>query len=434
LNKDTQHASGITRRKFISTGLNSGVALASLGGLSGLLAACSSSQSGGASGGKGKTVSVGGLMSQTGAVSAVGKAVANGAQLRFDLINKNGGIKSLGGATIQLKVQDDQSNAQQAPSAVDQLTSSDVPLIIGGVSSTAMLNASTEADRSGVAMVNAVGVDSSITARGLTHLFTTCGSSTLYGSDFVQNTKAVLQANSYDPKNVVVLYETQVQGPLWVAALKKAFPEQTKWNVNYVGYDPTSNNFTPVVARLKQDNVDVVAMCSYPSDGTSLLQAMKSQNFTPKYLTGCMGGILSAEFEKSAGSLVDNFTGESYWVNDPKIPGVSDFQQAYSASNKGSTSIDVFTAMGYAAASVAADALERAGSTDRDKVTTALRQTNLSPGDAGFILPGGARFDDAGNNSAVKGVYYQFVGTTRQAIRPPEFATTQTKFPHGSWS
>ena len=85
------------------------------------LAACGSSGGGGAASNTGKdtsgdssaasgdTVKVGVLLPLSGSISYYGNVQLQGIQLCADYVNANGGIKALGGAKIELDVQDSAS-------------------------------------------------------------------------------------------------------------------------------------------------------------------------------------------------------------------------------------------------------------------------------------------------------------------------------------
>lgn len=302
---------------------------------------------------------------------------------------------------------------------------------VASVGSPAMLQATQEAERQQVSIVNSASVLDQINQRGFRYTFSSCGNAQRYTEDFVANTKAVLDAAGYRPRKVGVLFESQIQGPFYADAMRNSFPKMTTWDVTYLDYPLDTNDFSPLLSRMRGDGVDVVVLASYAKDGGLILQAMKTMGYDVGLITGCMGGLISREFLSSAGEAAEGFGGESYWVEDLALPGQEDFLAA--ARKDGEGAVDPFTALGYSAASIVIDALERAGSTDKAKVHEAMAATALETGARGFILPGGATFDRTGANSTIRGVYYQISDNAQRAVLPKEFATNEATVPHQSW-
>ena len=75
---------------------------------------------------------------------------------------------------------------------------------------------------------------------------------------------------------------------------------------------------------------------------------------------------------------------------------------------------------------ILADAIERAGSADRAKITEALRASTYS----GHIMPyGPTKFDDRGQNLGAGPVNTQVQGNDIKVIFPAEFADAKAVFP-----
>ncbi|SHK64441.1 amino acid/amide ABC transporter substrate-binding protein, HAAT family [Pseudonocardia thermophila] len=417
----------LSRRQLLRDAGRYGLAVASLMGVGGALTACADSRSTASSG----DITVGHLFSRTGSVAAVGQAAAGGVLMRIDEANESGGIKSLGGAKINLIEADDQSKPEVAAGELARLAEQGAQVCIGSVGSPAMLQATQEAERQQVSIVNSVSVLDQINQRGFRYTFTSCGNSQRYTEDFVLNTKTVLDQAGYRPKKVGVLFESNIQGPFYADAMRKFFPQYTKWDVSYYDYPLDTNDFEPLLQRLRGDGVDVVVLASYAKDGALILQSMQTMRYDVGLIAGCMGGLISREFITSAGDAAEGFVGESYWVEHLKLPGLQGFLDKARQGQSGP--VDPFTALGYAAASVVVDALERAGSTDKAKIHEAIAATDLSAGENGFIAPGGVKFDATGANSAIRGVYYQIKDGQQQAVLPKEFAVTEPTVPHATW-
>src|SRR5688500_16940059 len=115
-------------------------AAAGLSGFPGLVLGQSSPQ----------TVKIGGIWPMTGILSYSGMQAQNGARIAADEINANGGIKSLGGAKIELVVGDSQSKPEVAVAEVDKLTEQGIHCFLGSCASGIALTATQASARNKV--------------------------------------------------------------------------------------------------------------------------------------------------------------------------------------------------------------------------------------------------------------------------------------------
>ena len=81
--------------------------------------------------------------------------------------------------------------------------------------------------------------------------------------------------------------------------------------------------------------------------------------------------------------------------------------------------------MNYSAVLLVADALERAGSTDRAKITSALESSTF----AGHVMPYGPTKFVNGQNQGAAPLNTQVLDNDIKAILPPEFANAKPVFP-----
>src|SRR5437879_12927133 len=67
-------------------------------------------------------VNIGGLYPVTGSFGQIGQGCVNAARLAVQMVNDSGGIKALGGATLNLILSDVQSDPTVVSTAADRLT------------------------------------------------------------------------------------------------------------------------------------------------------------------------------------------------------------------------------------------------------------------------------------------------------------------------
>src|SRR5882724_11826896 len=109
---------------------------------------------------QGKTIKVGVISPVTGALAEVGQDCRLGAQLAAEAINAAGGIKSLGGARLELLLADSETKVEVARSEADRLIGAGAQLLTGGFHSAHVAIVSTLAQQRRVPyMIDITGVD-----------------------------------------------------------------------------------------------------------------------------------------------------------------------------------------------------------------------------------------------------------------------------------
>src|SRR2546428_8829800 len=83
-----------------------------------------------------KTIKVGVISPVTGALAEVGQDCRLGAQMAAEAINAAGGIRSQGGARLELLLPDSQTKAEGARAEADRLISGAAPMLTGALHST----------------------------------------------------------------------------------------------------------------------------------------------------------------------------------------------------------------------------------------------------------------------------------------------------------
>ena len=80
-----------------------------------------------------------------------------------------------------------------------------------------------------------------------------------------------------------------------------------------------------------------------------------------------------------------------------------------------------------------ADAINRAGSTDPEKIRKALTETNI-PGSQLIVPYKGIKFGPNGQNELTRGILMQAQGGKYCTVYPFEFAACELKYPMPTWA
>jgi branched-chain amino acid transport system substrate-binding protein len=80
------------------------------------------------------------------------------------------------------------------------------------------------------------------------------------------------------------------------------------------------------------------------------------------------------------------------------------------------------------------DALDRAGTTEPQKLRDAIASTNLNLGRYGYLVPDGCKFDATGQNIKQKAIVFQIVDGKWRSVFPAEVAGSKAVWPIPKWS
>jgi branched-subunit amino acid ABC-type transport system permease component/ABC-type branched-subunit amino acid transport system substrate-binding protein len=377
-----------------------------------LLAGC---RRGGREEARDSVIPVGIVTSLTGSEARFGQAQVYGYQMALDEINSTGVL----GKKLELIYQDDTSKPEVATLAVEKLAATaDIGAIIGAYSSSATFPAAAVANRYEVPMLCPSATTDEVTRQGYGWVFRVCASASAYGRALVD-----FLTNAVDAKRLAVVYEnTQFGSSVARAALEQA-PRAGIEVVTFEAYDAGATDFTPLLTRVKSASPDAVLFVSYLADATLLMRQSKEMDLNPKVFTAGGAGFSLPDFLKGAGDTAEYTISVTQWTPDAKWTGSREWAENFRARFNYEPSYH--SVQSYITLKILADAIERAGSTDRAAIRDHIRTSNL---DSVF---GPIRFDEVGQNDHPVAITQVISGKfvtiwpESAAIRPPIVPTPQ---------
>lgn len=333
--------------------------------------------------GSGDTIKIGGLAPLTGEVSQYGKAVDNAIQLAVKAINEKGGI--LGGKKIDYICYDEKGDANEAINAYNKLAQTDkVVALVGDVTSKPCKAVAQKATADNMPMITPSGTAADITEVG-ENVFRACFIDPYQGELMADYASKKLNA-----KTAAILYDN---GDTYSTGIADAFEAAAKelgiTVTNKEGYQTGSTDFNSQLTKIKASNPDVLMVPVYYSDVALIAVQAKAQGITSTFL-GADGwdGVL----EKIDASNVDAVA-DSYFCSQYSATSTDEDLQAFLKLYKETYKMDanMFAVLGYDAMMIMADAIDRAGSTDSDKIIEALKSTDYKG------LTGTTTFDEKRN-------------------------------------
>jgi len=368
----------------------------------------------------------------TGFGAAWGKHAWNAYQLAFDKINAEGGIKALGGAKIEYKVMDTESKPDIAASNAEKLISDGARIIFGCNQSGAAMTASQVCQRIGIPFIDTTDADPMITGRGFKWVFRTCPMAAQLVPSAVDFMDYQGKTTGTKPAKVALLTVEQAFG----ASVRPVFSEAIKKHgynlVEDIAYPTDQKDFTGLINKLKAQGVDFVCLvCSTP-DSILLTRTFKEMDYNPIGYVGIIGGQYTDDYVKTLGKDA-NYTFDScFWTPDLKVPGMADLMKEY--RTRFALDFDATDATVMNAIAVFRDALDRAGTTEPQKLRDAIASTNLNLGRYGYLVPDGCKFDATGQNIKQKAIVFQIVDGKWRSVFPAEVAGSKAVWPIPKWS
>ncbi len=366
-----------------------------------------------------KTVKVGALYPLTGDLAKLGEENKDGLQLAVDEINAAGGIKSMGGAKIELVWGDTQGKPEVGISEVTRLAEQEgVVTIIGAYQSGVTTPATQEAERLGVPFIVSMAVSDKITERGFKYTFRICPKASWYAKDQVSFVKDLKSLAGLDVKKVALLHEDTDFGESTAAGQKKYLAEAGMEMVLEVKYSASAADLTTEVSKVKAANPDVVLTTTYLNDSVLIARAREALGMTNIPFIDAAGGTVDPEFIKQLGATAEGWFTEVEFTK--YAAGAETLNNAYKA--KFGADITGNGAYAYQAGYVIADALERSASTDRNAVRDAIAKTNLPSGPHMVLPTDKLVFGEDGQNPSAPLFVVQVQGGELIPVWPAKYA------------
>jgi len=361
------------------------------------------------------TVNIGGLYPVTGSFAQIGQGCVNAAKLAVQMVNDAGGIKSLGGAKLNLIVSDVQSDPTVTRTETDRLISSYRPAAIHGAFASALtLIASEVAERAKTPLLTGSSSDQLNKERHYT--FTPFSRASQFALAQLQMSKLV----SDQPK-VAVIFENTAFGTSTSNGLREQAPGQGVEIVLFEPYSAGLSDASPLINKVKASGANMLFPVSYLNDLILIIRAIKQVDLKVA-INGGSGGFVIPDFYRNVGNAAEGILGVAHWNHDID----ANAQKVNAAYQKQFGEFLFEYAGGLVAQTfMIADALERAASTDPQKVRDALVALDVSQGYAAMCPGGKVKFGPDGKNIYAHPVGVQWQHGDLATVFPKEDARAQ---------
>ncbi len=317
---------------------------------------------------EGETIKIGILAPLTGNVSVYGVATSNGSKLAIEKLNAEGGIL---GKQIEIASEDEEGDATKAVNAYNKLVGEGIVALVGDVTSKPTISVAQKSVKDNLPIITPTATAADVTTFG-TNVYRTCFLDPYQGETMASYAKEKLGFNT-----VAILYDTSDDYSIGIAEAFKAKAESLDMTVtNYEAFNAGDQDFKSQLTKINTSKPDALFIPSYYNTVALIATQAKEVGLTST-LMGADGwdGTLEAVTEDNRDAIEGCYFANHYYTQD-ETPVVKDFVEAYrTAYGKDPIS---FSALGYDSVMILAQAIERAGSTDKEAVLAAMAETDYT--------------------------------------------------------
>ena len=387
------------------------------------------------------TVNVGCVLPLSGGSATVGSQIKAGAQIAVDQINRDGGIKSMNGAKLNVVFGDSQSKADIGVTETERLiTRENVAVLCGAFNSAVTFPATEVAERYKTPWVVLGAVKDEITERNFKYVFRINNKANFDAREQLDAMDLLAKETGQKPKTLGMIYEGTDWGRSHAANIKKFAAERGYTIVLDEAAPPNQVDFSNQLLKVRATRPEALILAFYTPDHLILSRQLMEQRIdTPFGVHSVGGGTEDPSFYKAVPPRAVNyyFVQEDFQIDlvettkDPLI-----LEADKRSREMLGYGMSAYTAQGVSALYVIRDALERAGTADREKLRNALAATDITSGPALATGYQRIKFDEQGQNTFAHGVISQNLDGKRRTIWPLENRAPDVKpaWPVPEWS
>jgi len=388
------------------------------------------------------TIKIGVIYPLTGNAAPAGNSAKDAVELGAEIVNgaypdlkglplaETAGLPNLSGARIELVSADHQGNPSVGQNQTLRLITQDkVVAMLGAYHSSVALTATAAAERQGIPFLVADSVALNITQRGFKWTFRVgpiapdfAKAYTTFLNDLKKTGKTI--------NSIAVVNENTDYGTSVAASIVGAAKDAGITVAAQIPYNANSTDVSGQVLQLKDKKPDAVIFISYTADTVLYFKTMKNLDYLPPIIIGDDAGFSDPTFIPNVGDLAQGAVNRSAW--DTGNPGSITYKINELFKKKYGRDLDDTSARWMQGFLVLAEAINRAGSTDPEKIQAALKATDLKP-DQLMIGYRGVKFDETGQNTLSATYLIQLQGKEYKSVWPEDRATATFEWPMKGW-
>jgi len=328
----------------------------------------------------GKEIRIGGVGPLTGEAATFGVSTKNGYDMAVAEWNAKGGVL---GKQVKLTFADDKGDPAEGATVFTKLIEQDKSVaIIGTVMSKVSLAGAPICQNAKIPMIATSSTNPKVTEVG-DYIFRAC-----FIDPFQGTVGAKFAFEDLKAKKAACIFDVGNDYTKGLSEFFKAkFTALGGQVVGYEGHATGTTDFKAQLTKVLAAKPDVLYVSDYYNDVALIAKQARELGFKGPMLGG--DGWDSPKLMEVGGAAVEGCYFTNHYSQDDTSPIVTEFVKNYKA--KYNAVPDALAALGYDSTYIMLDAIQRAGSTDGDKIKAALVATDLK------TVTGQVKFDDHRN-------------------------------------
>jgi branched-chain amino acid transport system substrate-binding protein len=376
-----------------------------------------------------KSIKIGASMPISGRFASGGHTVKLGYEIAVDFINQAGGVyvKEFGKKIpLELMILDDESDPVKTISKMETLYDMyKVTAYLGGFGSALHAAAAGIAEKNKVPYLGVAFTLYSIHQQGYKYLFSPYPKT----PNSIRTLFEMLETlpPKEKPTKVAIFRLATDWGIEQAELIHKLAPPEYKIVMD-MKYRPLTKDFSAMILKAKAAGADSLWSNPIPPDGIALVRQCKELDWNPKFLYIVRASTYT-NWIKALGPAGNYAICDSPYHCSYPFPGNKEFVEEY--KKRDGVLPDTTAGSGYVCIQILADAIERAGALDRDKIRDSIAETDV------MTIMGPIRFEPDGTPkmygpdgkiNAIGGMS-QWIDGKQQLVWPTEFATAPLAYP-----
>ncbi|HEU0151406.1 MAG TPA: ABC transporter substrate-binding protein [Bradyrhizobium sp.] len=326
-----------------------------------------------------ETIKIGVIQPLTGSVAYNGTADVAGTKLAIEERNAKGGVL---GKKVEAIIEDGGCKPADSVNAAEKLIQRDkVVALSGAFCSSATIAVMPVAETNKIPLVTGVSSKSDMTEKGNKWFFRATETDGLLAESF-----AKILAEQLKLKKIAYIGVNDDFGRGGVEEFEKRMKALGATTVMKEYFDHGTTDFYTLLTKLRSSGADGVFVAAETQDG-SIFVKQKAEFGLDQKVFG-VGSWATADFMRLAGPAAEGLYAAVPYAYTMQTPKNQEFVAKYEAANKEKPG--KYGAAGYNALNIIMDAIQRADSTDPEKIREALTKTDYEGPNGKF------RFDSKG--------------------------------------
>ncbi|HUF20640.1 MAG TPA: ABC transporter substrate-binding protein [Burkholderiales bacterium] len=379
-----------------------------------------------------KEVEVGLIAPMSGPWARQGQVMKMAADLAIESINRQGGIKSMGGAKLKLAVFDAGDTVEKAKNAAQRMVADSPNLVVAtGAYLSSFTLAVTEVTERAQLPVVTFSYSDLITERGFKYVFQTSAT----GDQQAEGSLPALmemaeKASGKRPQTVGIVMDNTAASVAFVKPIKDH--QLKRLGLRLVvdeTFTPPLANATALIQRVRSGRPDILLLLPTAiSDAKLLLEKMNEFGLGRGRLPTISNGAAILDPDLSGSMNIAQLEGVMSVVANWTTRAQDDLIAETRAKTSEPWPTQHFVTT-YGDMWIFKAALEAAGKADRIAVAEALRKMNLTDGAAKYFPGGRVKFDDNGRRVDAGLLIVQWQKGVPVTVYPPKDAVAEPIWP-----